>query len=167
MGDDEVNGATVTGPALVYTKNPPANNNPDYSANLGVAQTLYNLEENFDLYLCQVGAVPTAVELARFEGWPEGQAIHVEWETVTEIDNLGFNLYRADAPDGPYIKLNEELIPSQAPGSPVGAVYVWLDDTVQAGQTYYYMLEDLDIYGHTTMHGPVEVRNGPALEATE
>ena len=62
---------------------------------------------------------PTAVELARFEGWPEGMAIHVEWETVTEIDNLGFNLYRADAPDGPYVKLNEELIPSQAPGSPV------------------------------------------------
>jgi len=110
---------------------------------------------------------PTAVELARFEGWPEGPAIHIEWETVSEVDNLGFNLYRADAPDGPYTKLNEELIPSQAPGSPVGAVYVWLDETVQVGQTYYYKLEDVDIHGHTTLHGPVQVGNGPALDARE
>ncbi|MBN1139662.1 MAG: proprotein convertase P-domain-containing protein [Anaerolineae bacterium] len=111
----------------------------------------------------QEAPTPTAVALARFEGWPEGLAIHVEWETVTEIDNLGFNLYRAESPDGPYVRLNEELIPSQAPGSPVGAVYVWLDDAVQAGQTYYYMLEDVDVYGQTTMHGPVEVRAGPTL----
>jgi hypothetical protein len=114
---------------------------------------------NFGTSLCN----PTAVELARFEGWPEGPAVHVEWETVTEIDNLGFNLYRAGTADGPYVKLNEELIPSQVPGSPVGAVYVWLDDEVQAGHTYYYKLEDLDIYGHTTLHGPVQVRVGPTL----
>jgi hypothetical protein len=107
--------------------------------------------------------IPTAVELARFEAWPEGRAIHVEWETATEIDNLGFNLYRADTADGPYVKLNEELIPSQAPGSPEGAVYVWLDSTVQTGRTYYYKLEDVDIYGHTTLHGPVRVKAGPSL----
>jgi len=114
---------------------------------------------NFGTSLCN----PTAVELSRFEGWPEGLAVHVEWETVTELDNLGFNLYRAGTADGPYVKLNEELIPSQAPGSPVGAVYVWLDDGVQAGHTYYYRLEDLDIYGHTTLHGPVQVLVGPTL----
>jgi len=111
------------------------------------------------------GCEPTAVELARFEAWPEeGVAVHVEWETVTEVDNLGFNLYRADASDGPYVKLNEELIPSQAPGSPIGALYVWLDEGVEVGQTYYYKLEDVDIYGHTTMHGPVVVMVGPTLK---
>ena len=156
---------TVTGPTLLYTKNSPAANAPDYTTNLGVAQTLYNNEENFDLYLCQVGIAPTAVDLARFEAWPEGMAIHVEWETVTEIDNLGFNLYRSDVPDGPYVKLNSELIPSQAPGSPIGAVYVWLDTTVQIGRTYYYQLEDVDIYGNTTLHGPVQVKAGPTLRA--
>ncbi len=111
----------------------------------------------------KLSPAPTAVDLARFEAWPERMAIHVEWETVTEIDNLGFNLYRADTPDGPYVKLNEELIPSQAPGAPIGAVYVWLDGTVQTGRIYYYMLEDVDIYGYTTMHGPVQVTAGPTL----
>ncbi len=111
------------------------------------------------------GPAPTAVELTRFEGWPEGLAIHVEWETVTEIDNLGFNLYRANAADGSYAKLNDEMIPSQAPGSPMGWVYVWLDAAVEAGQTYYYLLEDVDIYGHTTTHGPIQVKAGPTLRA--
>jgi hypothetical protein len=106
---------------------------------------------------------PTYVRLARFQAWPERAAIHVEWETVTEIDNLGFNLYRADAPEGLYARLNRELIPSQAPGSPSGAIYVWLDSTVQTGRTYYYKLEDVDVYGHNTLHGPVRVKVGPVL----
>jgi hypothetical protein len=103
------------------------------------------------------------VRLARFEGWPERAAVHVEWETVSEVNNLGFNLYRADAADGPYMKLNEELIPSQVPGQPGGAVYVWTDSTVQVGRTYYYKLEDVDIYGYTTLHGPVRVKAWPTL----
>ena len=32
-----------------------------------------------------------------------------------------------------------------------------------AGRTYYCMLEDVDIYGNTTMHGPVVVMAGPSL----
>jgi hypothetical protein len=106
---------------------------------------------------------PTAVDLARFEGWPERATIHVEWETVSEVGNLGFNLYRADAPDGPYAKLNEELIPSQVPGQPGGAVYIWIDSTVQLGHTYYYRLEDVDLNGYTSLHGPVRVKAGPTL----
>jgi len=42
-------------------------------------------------------------------------------------------------------------------------VYVWLDGTVQMGRTYYYQLEDVDIYGNATMHGPVQVKAGPTL----
>ena len=49
-----VNGTTVTGPTLIYSKNPPNNGGPDYMGNVGVGQTLYNLEENFDLWLVQV-----------------------------------------------------------------------------------------------------------------
>jgi len=150
-----VKGSISTGPTLLYTKNPPNSGNPDYGSSLGVAQTLYNLEENVDVYLSQVGTAPTAVELARFEAWPEGAAIHVEWETVTEVDLLGFSLYRSDAHDGPYAKLNEELIPAQAPGQPIGAAYSWLDSDVEAGSTYYYKLEDVDVYGTATMHEPV------------
>ena len=53
------------------------------------------------------------------------------------------------------VRLNAELIPSQAPGSTQGAVYTWLDVEVEAGQTTFYWLEDMDLSGATTLHGPV------------
>jgi len=99
---------------------------------------------------------PNAVDLARFQALPEDASIRVEWETAQEIDNLGFNLYRGAALEGPRLQLNGTLIPSQAPGTAVGAAYEWLDQGVAPGVTYYYWLEDVDVYGQATLHGPVE-----------
>jgi hypothetical protein len=104
---------------------------------------------------------PTVVMLARFEAWPEGRrTIHVQWETSQEIDNLGFNLYRSSTRSGPRLKLSKALIPSLVPpGSPFGAVYDWADENrLRSGRLYFYWLEDMDIYGRTTMHGPVMVK---------
>lgn len=98
---------------------------------------------------------PTAVTLQDFQARPIDRHIMLEWTTATEIDNLGFNLYRAEAPDVPQGRLNGALIPVQVPGSPVGATYTWQDEQVSPGVTYYYWLEDVDVYGVTTLHGPV------------
>ena len=98
---------------------------------------------------------PTAITLARFEATSQAGAILVEWETAMEIENVGFNLYRSTSPNGPYIKLNDTLIPSQSPGSVWGAVYTWLDEDVETGVTYYYKLEDIEIGGARTFHGPM------------
>jgi hypothetical protein len=98
---------------------------------------------------------PTAVTLLNFSASPDGAAIRLDWETATEVDTLGFNLYRAESLDGPRTQLNTDLIPSLVlPGSPVGAVYTWLDETATPGMTYYYWLEDVDLYGATAQHGP-------------
>jgi C1A family cysteine protease len=99
---------------------------------------------------------PTAVILAHFQAAPQGRAIHLEWETTTELDNLGFNLYRSNTSDGKRSQLNSALIPDQAPDLPRGAVYTWLDEHVQPGVTYDYWLEAVDIHGATTLHGPVK-----------
>ena len=77
-----------------------------------------------------------------------------------EIDNLGFNLYRADAPAGPFEKLNGSLIPAQLPGQMIGGQYGWMDRTVEPGRIYYYRLEDLDLHGVSTYHGPISA-TGP------
>lgn len=98
---------------------------------------------------------PTAVTLARFEARAAGGSIAVEWETVTEIDNIGFNLYRSTTIDGAYVRLNDQLIPAQVPGSPVGAVYAWTDSQVVPGHDYYYQLEAVDVHGATETYGPV------------
>ena len=46
------------------------------------------------------------------------------------------------------------LIPAQG-SSTQGASYEFVDDGVQNRKTYYYKLEDIDLNGKSTMHGPV------------
>ena len=105
-------------------------------------------------------AVPTAVELAAFEAAPQGNGVLLTWETASEVDNVGFNVYRAETQAGQLVKLNAYLIASQNPGSAVGAAYSFLDEPAAPGATYYYWLEDVDASGAATRHGPVAVKVG-------
>ena len=107
---------------------------------------------------------PLAVDLAAFSAAVQEGGVLLTWETATELDNLGFNIYRAGSPDGELIRLNDRLIPSQAPGSATGASYSFLDETAAAGQTTYYWLEDVDVNGVATKEGPVDAEI-PAAKA--
>ena len=101
---------------------------------------------------------PTAVELASFSAEPKGRTAQVSWETATELDSLGFNLYRANSAGGERIRLNDGLIPSQSLGSTVGGSYQFVDRSVVPGMTYHYWLEDIDLAGVARMNGPVAVQ---------
>ncbi len=150
-----LNGSTFTGPTLLCSKNAPDSEDPDYGANLGVLQTLYNMEENFDLYMAQLGNSPTAVKLISFAARPVSAGILLTWETASERDNLGFNLYRSEAAGVQGTRLNDALIPSALPGGDLGASYEYLDAGARPAVTYYYTLEDVDFSGRRTAHGPV------------
>lgn len=77
--------------------------------------------------------------------------ITIEWETETEVNTAGFNIYRSQGPELGFQRLNQQLVPSQ--GGPVaGASYRFVDDSVEAGQTYYYRLEDVELDNSTEMH---------------
>ncbi len=82
--------------------------------------------------------------------------VTLRWETATEVDNAGFNLYRAETKDGAYKKINDILIPAQG-NATSGAGYSFVD-TPPAKGTYYYKLEDVDYKGVSAMHGPEKVR---------
>jgi|GEM_PF-3180216 len=101
------------------------------------------------------GITPTAVKLLAFAGRPASSGILLAWETATEEDNAGFHLYRSTRIDAVGVRLNAALIPSQAPGGGQGAAYTLLDATAEPGTTYYYTLEDVDLNGTPTPHGPV------------
>ena len=49
----------------------------------------------------QILSGPLAVTLASFEAQGQTNSILLTWETVSEIDNAGFNLYRSDSSAGP------------------------------------------------------------------
>ncbi|MBN1259673.1 MAG: hypothetical protein JXB35_03245 [Anaerolineae bacterium] len=100
--------------------------------------------------------VPTAVELIRFEGFPHDDGIRLEWETATEFDLLGFNLYRSAQGEAPRVKVNAALIPAQLPGNGAGNIYSWDDLTAAPNVIFDYWLEDVDASGAATLHGPVK-----------
>lgn len=77
--------------------------------------------------------------------------IKVEWQTATEVDTAGFHVYRASSEDGPFSRINEQLIPGE--GSAIsGASYTFIDENVDAGQTYCYRLEDVELDNSTQQH---------------
>ena len=100
---------------------------------------------------------PLAVVLSSFEATCQDGYPLVTWETVSELTNAGFNLYRNTTPGAPGQQLNEMLIPSQAPGSNQGFFYSWHDTTALPDTPYYYWLEDVSLAGVATLHGPVDV----------
>jgi len=97
----------------------------------------------------------TGVDLVSFTATPVGNAILLEWETASEIDCLGFYLYRAGTLAGEPLLLNEALIQSQHPENPVGARYRFVDQTTRPGVSYYYWLEVVGVHGSASRHGPV------------
>jgi hypothetical protein len=90
---------------------------------------------------------PLAVALESFTAVAASRFVYLQWATVTELRNLGFNLYRAAAPDGPWLPLNAALIPSQAPGSSEGRTYTWEDREVSQPGVYLYRLETVHLDG--------------------
>jgi hypothetical protein len=96
----------------------------------------------------------TLITLAYFKATPQSNKSVIEWLTESEIDNAGFNIYRAEAEDGKYVKINSSMITAQGSATQ-GASYEYIDKDVQNRKTYYYKLEDIDLNGKSTMHGPV------------
>lgn len=102
---------------------------------------------------------PTAVDLAWFTVTRVGKnGITLGWETFSEVNNLGFNLYRSTSPDGTKKKLNTEIIQGVNPGSTEGAVYSYKDKGLKQKKTYYYWLEAVDLDGTTSLDGPVSAK---------
>ena len=92
-----------------------------------------------------------------------GSTVTVEWSTASELNTAGFNLYRGETKDGPFTRINTELIPA-SPDPLIGGSYIFTDTAVVAGRTYYYQLEDVETSGATAVQGVVEVRADGGLD---
>lgn len=86
----------------------------------------------------------------------------VEWSTASELNTVGFNLLRGEKPVGPFEQVNQALIPS-ASDTLTGNSYSYEDPDLEAGKTYFYMLEEIESSGGANQHGPIAVKaNSPA-----
>ena len=105
-------------------------------------------------------STPTAVTLNYFTATKSDDHNAIAWETASELDNLGFNLWRGPSSAAPEVKLNAYVIPSQAPGGTDGFAYSYDDFDIDSETVYYYWLEDVDLSGKVTRHGPVMATAG-------
>ncbi len=96
---------------------------------------------------------PTAVTLLYFKATAQSNDtdILVTWATATEIDNVGFYLYRAPVND---FSQAEQLtyVPSEATGSENNGASYQYTDTPPGTGIWYYWLEDVDTHGVATPH---------------
>jgi hypothetical protein len=76
-------------------------------------------------------------------------SITLKWRTESEQENYGFYLYRGLSKDGPWIKVNENIIPGHGTTSEPHD-YRYVDNGVRKNTTYYYQLEEVDFKGNAS-----------------
>ena len=107
----------------------------------------------------------TAVELVSFSARGLEGSVELSWETASELNNLGFHLYRSTSEDGSYERITATAIPGLG-SSPVGTSYSYKDSGLTNGVTYYYKLEDIETTGKTELHGPVSATPAPTASGS-
>jgi hypothetical protein len=99
------------------------------------------------------------VTLTSFTAQSSQTEVALRWHTETETNNLGFNIYRSDTKDGKYIKVNSRPI-AGAGTDATPHDYLFTDENVVLGKTYYYYIEDVDFTGKTDKSYIIEVTVG-------
>jgi len=103
---------------------------------------------------------PTAVKLAGFNAAKSNNNVMLQWQTGYEVRNLGYNVYREQ--DGKRTRITPSLVAGSAllagrqTALTAGFSYIWYDQlpTDSSGAVSYW-LEDFDLSGARTLHGPI------------
>jgi CSLREA domain-containing protein len=112
-------------------------------------------------------AAPTAVKLTGFSATRfENGEVQINWQSGYEAHNLGYNVYREQ--NGKRVALTPSLVAGSAlmAGAQTkltaGLSYSWIDDDGGQGLAargqrsgVNYWLEDFDVNGTRTLHGPI------------
>ncbi len=87
----------------------------------------------------------------------ESGGVTITWETATEVNTMGFNVYRSESSvESEFEQVNDELIPAK--GDPLtGATYEVKDDQVKPGRLYFYQVEEVE-WGGTRNRYPETVQ---------
>jgi hypothetical protein len=99
-----------------------------------------------------------SITLSLFTAIFNGNSSVLYWITQSEVNNAGWNIYRAET--GNYTeasKINATMIEGAGTSSDISE-YNYTDETeFQFGETYYYWLESIDYANLTSLHGPLSV----------
>jgi len=101
---------------------------------------------------------PTLVKMLTMDATQSKSNVTINWKTSFEQDNLGFYIWR-QAASGPQEKISRNIITGSAfvTGRKIAATnrsYKFVDNKPPAGFVQYWV-EDVDLKGTHTMHGPI------------
>ena len=95
------------------------------------------------------------VTLTEFKATPYSGEVLIEWTTGSELDHLGFNLYRSSNPIDGFVQINNELIRNYLSSGEFRGRYRFVDPGLTNGEAYFYLLEDVATNGEKENHGPI------------
>jgi hypothetical protein len=90
--------------------------------------------------------IPLPIAMSAFTAVPADKGVMIKWRTESELNNLGFDVYRSESLDGRFAKVNQ----SRIQGAGTDAIphdYKFLDESVEVGKTYYYYIKDISYSG--------------------
>ncbi|MDZ7722057.1 MAG: T9SS type A sorting domain-containing protein [candidate division KSB1 bacterium] len=99
---------------------------------------------------------PIAISLSSFHAKFENQSTVLRWRSESEINHAGYNIHRSMYQNGPFSKINSQLVTECQSVNNGVKYYKYCDPDAIAG-TLYYKLEDVSLDGQSTFHGPVAV----------
>jgi hypothetical protein len=115
---------------------------------------IYNDNADYLDDTLDVGAQSLPVKLSLLTATASENVIVICWRTETEVNNLGFSIYRSEEKDGKYTKI--AFIPG-AGSSMMPIDYQFIDDNIKQDQPYFYYLEDVDVAGEKSQSEIIEL----------
>jgi hypothetical protein len=71
---------------------------------------------------------------------PPGEGPLLKWTVLHEDLIHGYVVYRAASPEGPFVRINYETIPTSSDGGQDTGRYQWRDTNAVPGSTYWYYI---------------------------
>ncbi len=70
----------------------------------------------------------------------------IRWKTASEVENFGFDVYRATAEEGPFDRITASPVPG---GGTVDEPrsYEYTDESIESGVAYWYYVESISMQG--------------------
>lgn len=77
-----------------------------------------------------------------------------KWTVASEIENFGYDVYRGDSEDGPFLKLTEDPLLGAGTTDETQR-YEFRDDTIDPCRQYWYYVESISTSGDREKFTPV------------
>jgi len=93
--------------------------------------------------------------------------ITIRWKSQSQ-ETYGFNIYRGESHEGPFMKINKEII-TAAGSAATQKEFVFIDQPLEIGKIFYYYVESVSFAGQKETITPITkvVVKTPVTESQE